>query len=540
MPLDATRSVHADVLVIGAGFAGLYQLHLLRDRMGLDVQVLEAASGVGGTWYWNRYPGARCDSESWSYCFQFDDALVQEWEWSERYPRQPEILRYLNHVADRFDLRRSIRFDTRVASARFDEAANRWLVTTAQGERFAASFLITAVGCLSAANHPNVPGLESFRGRWVHTGEWPDEGVDFRGQRVGLIGTGSTGIQATPVIAAEAQHLSVFQRTPNYSIPARNHTLDPEFRRRIKDTWPEIKAKMRGNTNGHPYLIADRETFAVSEQERLALYEEGWAKGGLSFRATFRDMMLDASANAEASAFIKAKIRSIVHDPETAALLTDFDHPFATKRPPIDTDYFETFNRPNVRLVDIRRNPVARISEQGVVLADGTEVPLDIIVFATGFDAMTGPLLNIDIVGREGTSLRGAWAEGPRTYLGLGVERFPNLFTVTGPGSPSVLTNMPVAIEQHVEWIAGCIGWLRAHGHARIEVTGEAAAAWGRHVQEVADATLYPTAKSSWYLGANVPGKPRVFMPYLGGMARYRAECAAVAAESYRGFTVGP
>jgi cation diffusion facilitator CzcD-associated flavoprotein CzcO len=531
------RSV--DALVIGAGFAGLYALNLLRDRMRLCVRVLEAADRVGGTWYWNRYPGARCDSESWSYCFQFDDDLVREWTWSERYPSQPEILRYLNHVADRFDLRRDISFATRVTKARFDEAQNLWLATTERGETFSAPVLVSAVGCLSAANVPDIPGLESFAGRWVHTGEWPEEGVDFRGLRVGLVGTGSTGIQAAPVMAAEAAHLIVFQRTPNYSVPARNHPLDDAFRARILDTWPELKALMRSNTNGHPYRIAEIGTFEVSAEERRRRYEEAWQRGGLSFRATFRDMMIDRAANDEASAFIREKIRAVVRDRATAAALTAFDNPFATKRPPIDTGYFETFNRDNVRLVDIKANPILRIVPEGIETSAGV-VPLDLIVFATGFDAMTGPLIRLGLEGRGGKRLADAWAEVPRSFLGLAIPGFPNLFTVTGPGSPSVLTNMPVAIEQHVEWIAGAIGWMRANGIARMEAKEEEAARWTRHVDEVAHTTLYPMASSSWYLGANIPGKPRVFMPYLGGLGRYRQICDEVAASGYRGFAATP
>ena len=341
------------------------------------------------------------------------------------------------------------------------------------------------------------------------------------------------------MIAAEAEHLTVFQRTPNYSCPARNHPLDDAFRARIKAIWPEIKARMKSNTNGHPYLISPRKTFEVSDEQRRALYEEAWARGGLGFRATFQDMMADQAANDEASKFLREKIRAIVRDPKTAAALTAFDHPFATKRPPIDSEYFETFNRANVRLVDIRADPIARITPDGIRLSSGEEIPLDIIVFATGFDAMTGPLLNIDITGRDGATLREAWAAGPKTYLGLGVEKFPNLFTITGPGSPSVLTNMPMAIEQHAEWISDCIAWLDAHGKARIEATGEASDTWGAHVQQVANATLYPQAASSWYLGANVPGKPRVFMPYLGGLARYGEICNEVAADNYRGFALG-
>jgi cation diffusion facilitator CzcD-associated flavoprotein CzcO len=532
---SATRGF--DALIIGAGFSGLYQLHCLRDRLGLSVQVLEAADGVGGTWYWNRYPGARCDSESWSYSFSFSPELQQEWEWTERYPEQPEIMRYLNHVADRFDLRRDIRFDTRVTSAHHDEAANLWRVTTAAGETLTAKFLITAVGCLSSANVPAIPGLEGFAGDWYHTGQWPHEGVDFTGKRVGLVGTGSTGIQATPVIAAEAAHLTVFQRTANYSVPARNGPMTKEFQAQIKAGYDAIRATCRTTTNGHPFTISDRLALSVSAEERMALYEQAWQDGGLQFRAVFADLMVDRAANDTAAEFIRGKIRSIVKDPATAAKLSDIDHPYAAKRPPIDTDYFETYNRDNVTLVDVRASPIERITPQGIQTRDGA-YDLDVIVFATGFDAMTGPLLSIDIRGRDGIRLAQAWDAGPRTYLGLNVAGFPNLFTITGPGSPSVLCNMPVAIEQHVEWITACIAHMRADGIARIEATPEATDTWVEHVNEVANATLLPQASSSWYLGANVPGKPLVFMPYAGGMARYRQICEDVAAKDYEGFVL--
>ncbi len=534
----AGRSGEFDALVIGAGFSGLYQLHCLRDRLGLSALVLEAGDGVGGTWYWNRYPGARCDSESHSYSYYFSDELLEEWEWSERYPEQPEILRYLNHVADRFDLKRDIRFGARVESARYDEAANLWRVTTVAGERYAARFLITAVGCLSTANVPDIPGLETFGGRWYHTGQWPREGVDFTGKRVGQIGTGSTGIQAAPVIAAQAAHLTVFQRTANYSVPARNAPLAPEFKRWAKENRDEIRRVMHSTTNGHPFTISGRSALAATPEERLAVYEEAWKKGGLQFRGAFSDLLTDKAANDTASGFIRDKIREIVKDPETAAKLTDFDHPYAAKRPPIDTEYFEAFNRPNVSLVDVRANPIERITPEGIRLRDGTEHPLDIIVFATGFDAMTGPLVNIDIRGRGGLRLKEAWEAGPRTYLGLQVAGFPNLFTITGPGSPSVLCNMPVAIEQHVEWITGCIAHMRERGLERIEAEPCAVDKWVEHVNEAAGATLLPQASSSWYLGANVPGKPRVFMPYAGGMARYRGICDDVAAKGYEGFAL--
>jgi len=525
-----------DALVVGAGFAGLYQLLCLRDRLGLSVRVLEAGGGVGGTWYWNRYPGARCDSESHSYCYFFSRELLEEWEWTERYPEQPEILRYLNHVADRFDLRRDIRFDTRVVSASRDEAANRWIVDTASGERYTATFLVTAVGCLSTANVPDIPGLETFAGACYHTGQWPPDGVDLTGKRVGQIGTGSTGIQAAPVIARAAAHLTVFQRTANYSVPARNAPLTPAFKRWVRENHDEIREVTRSTPNGHPFRIAARRVADVSPEERQAIYEAAWETGGLQFRASFQDLLSDKAANDTAAAFLKAKIREIVKDPATAEMLAAIDHPYAAKRPPIDSGYFETFNRDNVTLVDIRADPIRRIVPEGVETASGARYPLDVLVFATGFDAMTGPLLAMNITGRDGLPLRDAWRAGPRTHLGLQVPGFPNLFTLTGPGSPSVLCNLPVAIEQHVEWVTDCIAHLRATGVARIEATEAAAEEWGAHVEEAANATLLPLARHSWYFGANVPGKPRAFMPYAGGMTRYRAICDDIAARGYPGF----
>jgi cation diffusion facilitator CzcD-associated flavoprotein CzcO len=539
-PKSSSRPARSfDALVIGAGFSGLYQLLCLRDRLGLSVQVLEAGAGVGGTWYWNRYPGARCDSESHSYCYSFSKELTREWEWSERYPGPPEILRYLNHVADRFDLKRDIRFNTRVTAAHYDETANRWRVSTDAGETLTAQFLITAVGCLSSANIPKIPGLDTFDGRWYHTGQWPHEGVDFTGKRVGQIGTGSTGIQSAPVIAETAVHLTVFQRTANYSVPARNAPLTPEFKRYMKQNAAEIRQVMHASVNGHPWLIDERSALNTPPQERQALYEAAWETGGLRFRAAFRDLLIDKAANDTAATFIRNKIREIVKHPATAAKLSDFDHPYASKRPPIDTDYFETFNHDNVELVDVRAEPIEQITPRGIRTSDA-EYPLDIIVFATGFDGMTGSLLRMDIRGRDGLSLAKAWAAGPRNYLGLQVAGFPNLFMVTGPGSPSVLCNMPVAIEQHVEWITDCIAHMRDHGLKRIEPSNEAVDSWVAEVNAAAEATLLPQAKHSWYLGANVPGKPRVFMPYAGGMAHYRKICADVAARNYEGFRLNP
>ncbi len=535
--LDGGQPAVLDALVIGAGFSGLYQLLCLRDRLGLSAKVLEAGADIGGTWYWNRYPGARCDSESHSYCYSFSDELMREWEWSEKYPGPPEILRYLSHVAERFDLRRDIIFNTRVAAAHYDEAANLWRITTAAGEKYAAHYLITAVGCLSSANVPNIPGLDSFEGRWYHTGQWPHEGVDFAGKRVGLIGTGSTGIQAAPVIAESAAHLTVFQRTANYSVPARNGPLSPEFKRYIKNNIEEIREITRSTPNGHPFRISDRRALEVSPDEREAAYEQAWETGGLRFRATFHDLVTSNEANKTASDFLKAKIRQIVKNPVTAAKLADIDHPYAAKRPPIDTDYFETFNRANVALVDVRAAPIEAITPGGIRTRDA-EYPLDIIVFATGFDGMTGSLLRMDIRGRGGLPLHKAWEAGPRNYLGLQVAGFPNLFTITGPGSPSVLCNMPVAIEQHVEWITDCIAHMRRKNYTRIETSDKAMEEWVTEVNAAAQATVLPQAKHSWYLGANIPGKPRVFMPYAGGMAHYRKICADVAARNYEGFVL--
>jgi len=524
-----------DALIVGAGFSGLYQLHCLRDRLGLKVKVLERAADVGGTWYWNRYPGARCDSESHSYCYFFSEALLESWEWSERYPAQPEVLRYLGHVADRFDLRRDIQFETGVETVRYDDRDGLWTLETDAGERYRARFVIMAVGCLSSANVPDIPGLSDFEGAWYHTGQWPHEGVDFSGLRVGQIGTGSTGIQTAPVIAEQAAHLTVFQRTANYSVPAQNHPLTESFKAYVKANHREIRRMVRFTPNGHPFVASDRSALDSTPEERAAVFEAAWAIGGLRFRTAYRDITLDAAANETAADFIKRKIRETVKDPETARVLSDIDHPYAAKRPPIDTGYFETFNRDNVSLVDLRKTPIVRITGTGIETEAGHH-DLDAIVFATGFDAMTGPLLRMDIRGRRGTRLADVWAEGPLSYLGLMVPGFPNLFTVTGPGSPSVLCNMPVPIEQHVEWITDCIAHLDRTGGAAIEARADAARDWGRQVNEAAYATVMPMAPHSWYFGANIPGKPRQFMPYAGGMRRYREICDAVAADGYRGF----
>lgn len=539
---STARAVNAaprqfDAIIIGAGFSGLYQLHKLRDELGLDAIVLDKAHGVGGTWYWNRYPGARCDSESYYYCYSFNKEIEQEWSWSERYPEHPEIRRYLNFVADKLDLKRDIMLNTEVVSAEFDDASDVWTVRTKDGQTLSAPFLITAVGCLSTANVPDLKGLERFAGEWYHTGLWPHEGVDFKGKRVGQIGTGSTGIQAAPAIAEQAGHLTVFQRTANYSIPARNRPVSTEEIRQTRETYDEIWKLARAGTNGHPFSISPQSALSVSDTERAEIYEKAWQRGGLRFRASFSDVLQNADANLTASDFLRDKIKQVVKDPVVAEKLTPRDHGFATKRPPIDSGYFETFNRDNVLLVDIKAEPIIEVTPKGIRTTE-QEYELDIIVFATGFDALTGPLVNLNISGIDGIKLKDEWAAGPRTYLGLQSPKFPNLFTITGPGSPSVLCNMPIAIEQHVDWITDCIGAMRAKGLRRIEAEPEATDKWVAHVNEAAAATLLPMASSSWYLGANVPGKPRVFMPYAGGFARYTAICDDVAQGGYRGFAL--
>jgi cyclohexanone monooxygenase len=536
----ATRDPGArevDAVVIGAGFAGLYMNYRLRDQMGLDVQVYEAGDGVGGTWYWNRYPGARCDSESYIYCYSFDRQLMQDWEWTGKYPEQPEILRYLNHVADRFDLRRNIQFETRVTAAHYDDETGRWLVETDKGDRLSARFLVTGIGCLSSAQVPNIPGRETFRGEQYHTGAWPHEGVDFSGKRVGVIGTGSSGIQSIPVIAKQAGHLYVFQRTPQYTIPARHHTVDKAFLDNIKKDYEAIYDKARWSAGGQPYDAAERSALEVSDEERQRVYEEAWQEGGFKFLfGSFANITVDRRANDTASEFIRSKIREIVKDPEVAEKLVPVDHPFSSKRPLIDTNYFDTYNRDNVTLVDIRHAPIQEITPSGIRTEDG-DYELDIIVFATGFDAMTGTYNKIDFQGRGGQKLKDKWAAGPRTYLGVASAGFPNLFMITGPGSPSVLSNMPVSIEQHVEWISGAIEHLREQGLDTMEADEQAEDDWVAHVNEVAEQTMFMLA-DSWYLGANIPGKPRVFMPYPGGVGVYREKCNEVADAGNEGFTL--
>jgi cyclohexanone monooxygenase len=525
-----------DVVVVGAGFAGMYMLHRLR-KQGLSARVYEQGGDVGGTWYWNRYPGARCDVESMQYSYSFDDELQQQWNWSERYAPQPEILKYANHVADRFNLRSDIQLNTRVDRAEFDESAVSWSVTTSDGKTVTAKHVVLATGCLSNAKMPDIKGLGDFKGKVYHTGHWPHEEIDFTGLRVGVIGTGSSGIQSVPVIAEQASHLTVFQRTANFSIPARNAALTEEEREAFRAKYPEIRRFAREEARNGIYTeLPDRGALDDGDDERRAKYEARWNHGGLTFMAAYNNLALDKAANDTAADFVRGKIAEIVEDPQTAKLLQPNNHPIGSKRICIDTDYFAAFNRPNVTLVDIRSDPIQEILPHAV-RTSAKEIEVDALVLATGFDAMTGSVAKIDIRGRNGQTLNQKWAEGPKTYLGLMSAGFPNLFIITGPGSPSVLSNMIVSIEQHVEWITDCIAYMRDRDLVAMEASQPAEDKWVAHVNEVAHTTLYPQA-NSWYMGANIPGKPQIFMPYIGGVGLYRQICNDVAAKGYEGFAM--
>jgi cyclohexanone monooxygenase len=512
----------------------MYMLHRLRG-LGLKVRVYEQGGDVGGTWYWNRYPGARCDVESMQYSYSFSDDLQQEWDWSERYAPQPEILKYANHVADRFDLRTDIQFGTRVVRAAFGEGADIWSVTTSGGNSVTAKYVVLATGCLSNARTPDIKGLAGFKGKVYHTGHWPHQRIDFTGRRVGVIGTGSSAIQAVPVIAGQASHLTVFQRTPNFSIPARNAALTAEERAAFRANYPEIRRFAREEArNGIYSELPDRGALDDGDNERRAKYEARWSRGGLTFMSVYNNLALDRAANDTAADFVRDKIAEVVKDPQTARLLQPNNHPIGSKRICIDTEYYATFNRPNVTLVDIGSNPIEEILPNAVRTGLG-DYEVDALVLATGFDAMTGSVARIDIRGRDGQTLNQKWAEGPKTYLGLMSAGFPNLFIITGPGSPSVLSNMIVSIEQHVDWITDCVAWMRERGLDTMEAKREAEDNWVAHVNEVAHRTLYPQA-NSWYMGANIPGKPQIFMPYIGGVGVYRQICNDIAAKGYEGF----
>ena len=524
--------IEFDAVVVGAGFGGMYMLHCLRQN-GFTARVYEAGGGVGGTWYWNRYPGARCDVESMQYSYSFSEELDQEWSWSEKYSPQPDILEYANHVADRFELRQDIRFDTRVTTATFDETTNRWSVETDQGDQVSAKFCIMAVGCLSAANMPPFDGFDDFEGPVYHTGEWPHEEVDFTGKRVAVIGTGSSGIQSIPIIAEQADAVTVFQRTPNYAVPAWNSKMDPEYERKVKADYPAMRAKARARPTGIFFPFNITPALEASEAEREAQYQKFWDRGGLPFLGAYGDLLFEEEANETAAEFARRKIRAVVDDPEVAHLLCP-DNIFGCKRLCVDTGYYETYNLPHVKLVDVAKNPIERITQKGVVTG-GTEYEADIIVCATGFAAMTGSFDKIRITGRDGLDLTKKWEAGPRTYLGLSTVGFPNFFMITGPGSPSVLANMIQSIEQHADWMVDCMSHMRETGAETIEPTLEEEDAWVEHVNEVAAISLRSTC-SSWYVGANIPGRPRVFMPYIGGFPIYVNKCNEVMDNGYEGF----
>ena len=547
MPMTKTRSSGSrdsspefvDVLVVGMGFAGMYILYCLRER-GLTARAFEAGSDVGGTWYWNRYPGCRVDVDSVQYSYNFSEELTREWQWTEKFASQPELLRYAIHVADRFDLRRDAKFDTRVISAEFDEEMNLWTLRTDKGDVASAPYCIMATGSLSTPYKPPFPGIENFRGEWYHTGAWPHEEIAFSGKRVGIIGTGSTGIQAIPVVAAEAGHLTVFQRTPQYTTPARNRPMAPGEQRQFnahRTEWHDEVRNTFSAMTGFP--MPTRTIHEDTPEERRTYLEKRWEEGGMpqAMLAAYKDVGVDVEANTAVADFVRDKIRDIVKDPDIAGrLCPPKDLPIGSKRPPIDTDYYETFNRDNVALVDIKRAPIERVTAGGIKTANA-EYELDAIIFATGFDAMTGSLLAIDIRTSHGASLKDAWSDGPDTYLGLMVAGLPNLFMINGPGSPSVKANMIITIEHHADWILDLIDHLATEDFNRIEATERAQTDWVEHAREVAEATLMPVA-DSWYVGANVPGKKRVYMPYFGGFDRYRKLCDEIAADGYRGLVL--
>lgn len=520
-----------DIIIVGAGFAGMYMLHRAR-QLGFHCTVIEAGGDVGGTWYWNRYPGARCDVQSLSYSYSFSEDLQQEWVWPDRYATQADILRYARHVAERFDLLRDIRFNMRVTAARFSGAV--WHVETASGDQLSAPFLVMATGCLSVPKAPDVPGLEGYVGRVVHTADWPTEGVDFARHDVGVIGTGSSAIQAIPHIARQAQHLTVFQRTPNFSIPAWNGQMAPAKRAEMQERYAALRRKSRASYAGDfadEYVVS---ILALSPEDREAQFEKRWKAGGFNYQYAFADVMENAKANELAAEFVRNKIRATVNDPVTAEALCPKTHPFGAKRLCVDTDYYETFNRPNVSLVDIKADPIVTMTPTGLRTATAG-YHFDTLVLATGFDAMTGALTRIDIRGQRGALLRDHWCDGAKAYLGLAVAGFPNLFLINGPGSPSVLANMVLACEQHVEWISNLLVHARTHGVKVIEADAAVEDDWSRQVTDRAERTLY-TRAASWYLGANVPGKPRVFLPYVDGFSTYARICDEIAAAGYRGF----
>ena len=527
------KNVDVDVVVVGAGFSGLYLLYRLR-KAGFSTRVFERGGDVGGTWYWNRYPGARCDVESLQYSYSFDEQLQQDWHWPEKFSAQPDILAYANHVADRFNLKKDIEFNVEVKASRFDENLKTWKITTNTGEEIDAQYFIMATGCISTTQIPNIKGLSDYVGNTFHTGDWPHEEVDFSGQSIAVIGTGSSGIQSIPVLAKQAKKLTVFQRTPNYSIPSQNEPMTKKYERSWKDVYSERRKEMRYSAHGSLKDLNDVPALSVDEDQRQELYTKRWAIGGTGFLGSFNDLLTNADANYTAAEYVRQQIKRVVKDKETAEILCPRSYPIGTKRICIDTGYFETYNRENVKLVDISKKPIQRLVADGIIVDDQL-YPFDSIIFATGFDAMTGSIFNVDIKGRDGLALKEKWNAGPKTYLGLMSASFPNLFMITGPGSPSVKSNMIMSIEQHVDLVIETLLSMRRKGLSVVEPELEAENKWVDHVQEVADKTLFPQA-NSWYMGANIPGKPRLFMPYIGGVGAYREICEEIVANNYRGF----
>ena len=522
-----------DVVVVGAGFSGLYLLYRLR-KAGFSTRVFERGGDVGGTWYWNRYPGARCDVESLQYSYSFDEQLQQDWHWPEKFSAQPDILAYANHVADRFNLKKDIEFNIEVKASWFDENLKTWKITTNTGEEINAQYFIMATGCISTTQIPNIKGLSDYVGNTFHTGDWPHEEVDFSGQSIAVIGTGSSGIQSIPVLAKQAKKLTVFQRTPNYSIPSQNEPMTKKYERSWKDVYSERRKEMRYSAHGSLKDLNDVPALSFDEDQRQELYTKRWAIGGTGFLGSFNDLLTNADANYTAAEYVRQQIKRVVKDKETAEILCPRSYPIGTKRICIDTGYFETYNRENVKLVDISKKPIQRLVTDGIIVDDQL-YPFDSIIFATGFDAMTGSIFNVDIKGRDGLALKEKWIAGPKTYLGLMSASFPNLFMITGPGSPSVKSNMIMSIEQHVDLVIETLLSMRRKGLSVVEPELEAENKWVDHVQEVANKTLFPQA-NSWYMGANIPGKPRLFMPYIGGVGAYREICEEIVANNYRGF----
>lgn len=527
-----------DALIIGAGFSGMHLVDKLR-KLKFNILCIDAGKEVGGTWYWNRYPGARCDVESVEYSFSFNDEIQQEWNWTERYATQPEIHAYQKYVADKLDLRKDIQFETTVTAAEYDTSSAKWIVTTNHGEKYQCSFLIAATGVLSVPLVPTFKGLDSYKGELIHTGRWPHDKVDFKGKRVAVIGTGSTGIQTIPEVSKEADQVIVFHRDANYSVPARNALLEESFKDNIKKNYRDIRQKARESFNGlagAAFSLKPASDFSETEQQQIL--ENLWNKGGTEFMGAFCDIITNLETNKIASEFLDRKIKETVKDPQKAAILTPpEDLAIGARRICVDSHYYDTYNKEHVELVDVKDNPISEITQNGLKLEDGTEYSFDILILATGYDAMTGALNKIDIKGKSGVALKQKWSEGPKNYLGLAIEGFPNFFMVTGPGSPSVFANMVSCIEQHVEWISNTLDYLKKNNYQSIEVKTEAENEWVKHVNEVANSTLLPTA-ASWYLGANVPGKPRVFMPYVGGFSTYGEKINQVARDNYQGFSI--